>query len=68
MQRDNALAEYFVVYREDWLDTKFILNGSGERHVDGIIRRLGMIGAPVKVEDKKVDPAKTDSKPVEMKK
>lgn len=50
MQRDNALGEYFTVYREDWLNTKFVLNGTGERHVDGIIRRLGMIGAPVKVE------------------
>ena len=50
MQRENALGEYFVVYREDWLDAKFILNDSGIRHVDGITRRLGLIGAPVKVE------------------
>jgi len=50
MQRDNALAEYFVIYREDWLDAKSELNATGTRHVDGVIRRIGMIGAPVKVE------------------
>ena len=50
MQRENALAEYFVVYREDWNHNKFILNDTGIRHVDGMIRRLGLIGAPVKVE------------------
>ena len=50
MQRENALGEYFVVYREDFLEMKFTLNESGERHVDGIIRRLGLTGAPIKVE------------------
>src|SRR5207245_8945395 len=48
--RNNALGEYFVVYREDWLNGTTTLNESGERHLDGIIRRLGMTGAPVKVE------------------
>src|SRR5205823_4180338 len=50
VMRNNALGEYFVVYREDWLAGTPNLNESGERHVGGIIRRLGMTGAPVKVE------------------
>ncbi|MFO0806873.1 MAG: hypothetical protein U0791_27525 [Gemmataceae bacterium] len=50
MQRDNALAEYFVIYREDWHDARTDLNDTGARHMDGVIRRYGMIGAPVKVE------------------
>jgi hypothetical protein len=50
MQRTNALGEYFVVYREDWLQGRPLLNDTGARHVAGIIRRLGMIKAPLKVE------------------
>jgi hypothetical protein len=50
VMRSNALGEYFVVYREDWLANTANLNESGERHLGGIIRRLGMAGAPVKVE------------------
>jgi hypothetical protein len=49
-QRMNALAEYFVVYREDWLKGTAVLNGSGERHVDGIARRLCTTHFPAKVE------------------
>jgi hypothetical protein len=49
-QRLNALAEYFVVYREDWLKGTATLNGSGERHVDGIVRRLCTTSSPAKVE------------------
>ncbi len=48
--RDNALAEYFVVYREDWLEGTATLNDTGARHVDGILRRFAMIGAPMKIE------------------
>jgi len=48
--RSNALGEYFVVYREDWLFSTTNLNESGERHLDGIIRRLSMTASPVKVE------------------
>ena len=50
MMRSNALGEYFVVYREDWLAGTTNLNESGERHFDGIVRRLGQTMAPVKVE------------------
>ena len=50
MQRANALAEYFVVYREDWLDGTTSFNPSGMRHLGGIIRRLGMVAAPIRVE------------------
>ncbi|HXD87170.1 MAG TPA: hypothetical protein VN641_11795 [Urbifossiella sp.] len=50
MQRDNALGEYFVIYREDWLDATLSLNVHGARHLDGIVRRLGIVGAPVKLE------------------
>jgi hypothetical protein len=50
LQRANALAEFFVLYREDWLDATTALNTTGARHLDGIIRRFGMIAAPVRVE------------------
>jgi hypothetical protein len=50
MQRDNAMGEYFVVYREDWLQGRPLLNDTGNRHVAGIIRRLGMIKGPLKIE------------------
>lgn len=49
-QRLNALAEYFVVYREDWYADTAILNASGERHADGIARRMCLTTAPAKVE------------------
>jgi hypothetical protein len=49
-QRLNALAEYFVVYREDWLKDSAVLNESGERHLGGIARRMCMTTAPAKVE------------------
>lgn len=51
MQRMNALAEYYVVYEEDWYVGTPHLNSSGIRHVDGIVRRFPYSGgAPVKVE------------------
>jgi hypothetical protein len=50
MQKLNALGEYFVLFREDWLAGTSTLNSTGERHFDGIVRRLGMTGAPVRVE------------------
>ena len=39
-----------MVYEEDWYIGTANLNGSGARHLDGIIRRLGTTGAPVRVE------------------
>ena len=50
IQRNSALANYFVVYREDFLAGTTTLNDTGYRHIDGIIRRLNFTGAPVKVE------------------
>lgn len=50
MQRANALTEYFVLYREDWLNGSNALNTTGARHLDGIVRRFGMIPAAVRVE------------------
>jgi len=50
LQRMNALAEYFVVYREDWLENAPTLNPTGVRHLSGIVRRLGMVPAPIRVE------------------
>ena len=49
-QRQNALAEYFVVYREDFLYDEAELNETGLRHLDGIVRRMNQIGAPIKME------------------
>ena len=56
MQRDNALAEYFVIHREDWHDSMTMLNHTGMRHIDGVIRRFGIIGSPVKVEPTGIGP------------
>jgi hypothetical protein len=50
MQRDNALAEYFVIYREDFHAADAVLNRTGIRHLDGVIRRFGTIASSVKVE------------------
>lgn len=50
MQRGNALTEYFTVYREDWNMGTASLNSSGERHFDGIVRRLGLSASPIKIE------------------
>lgn len=51
LQRNNALAEYFTVYREDFFPaTGAALNATGIRHLEGIVHRLGLTGAPVKVE------------------
>jgi len=49
-QRINALAEYFVVYREDFDAGAATLNPTGERHLDGIARRLRQVPVPVRVE------------------
>lgn len=49
-QRQNALAEYFVLYREDFLNDEVELNETGLRHLDGIVRRMNQIGAPIKIE------------------
>ncbi len=49
-QRVNALAEYFVVYREDFDAGEATVNPSGERHLDGIARRLRQAPVPVRVE------------------
>ncbi len=50
MQKVNALNEYFVLYREDWMADQNVLNPSGVRHLEGIARRLAATGAPIKVE------------------
>lgn len=49
-QRQNALAEYFVLYREDFLYDEVELNETGLRHLDWIVRRMNQIGAPIKIE------------------
>lgn len=46
----NALGEYFVIYREDWLKLTSTLNPTGMRHFDGIVRRLHRGLSPIKVE------------------
>ena len=48
--RLNALAEYFVVYREDWEKDSAELTASGERHVAGIAKRMGLTACAAKVE------------------
>lgn len=50
MQRAAALAEYSVLYREDWKPNSATLNATGQRHLDGIVRRMAMSGSMVKVE------------------
>lgn len=50
MQRQNALPEYFVLFREEFNRNEAGLNDSGVRHLDGIIRRMSMTPAPIKVE------------------
>jgi len=57
----NALGEYFVIYREDWLQQSSTLNPTGLRHFDGIVRRLHRGLSPIKVEptgDAAVDEAR----------
>lgn len=49
-QKQLALAEYFVVYREDFLTGTSVLNATGLRHVQGIYKRLDMISDSVRVE------------------
>ncbi len=49
-QKQLALAEYFVVYREDFLTGTSVLNATGLRHVEGIYKRLSMIPDNVRVE------------------
>lgn len=50
MQRAAALAEYSVLYRGDWKPNSATLNATGQRHLDGIVRRMAMSGSMVKVE------------------
>lgn len=50
LQRQNALAEYFTVYGEDFLLGTATLNDTGLRHLDGIVRRMNDVGAPIKIE------------------
>ena len=49
-QHTNALAEYFVIYEEDFYQGSDRLNPAGVRHLGGVIRRLPVLDAPVKVE------------------
>lgn len=49
-QRQNALGEYFVMFREEFVAGTGELNASGQRHLDGIVRRLGGNSHPVKIE------------------
>lgn len=49
-QTEVALAEYFVLYREDFLKGDVRLNETGLRHLGGIVRRFSFSPAPVRVE------------------
>lgn len=49
-QKQLAMAEYFVVYREDFASNSADLNATGLRHVHGIYKRLDLIDDPVLVE------------------
>ncbi len=49
-QKQLAMAEYFVVYREDFLANAATLNDTGLRHVTGIFKRLDTIDDSVLVE------------------
>lgn len=58
IQRSHALAEYFVMFREDFDAGTDRLNPTGERHLAGIARRLALANHPVRVEptgDAKLD-------------
>jgi hypothetical protein len=50
LQRLHALAEYFVLFREDFDVYTNTLNETGKRHLAGIQTRMGQTSAPVKVE------------------
>lgn len=63
-QRQLALAEYFVVYREDFLANSAELNETGLRHIGGIAKRLDAIDDSVNVEPSglaKLDEARRDA-------
>ncbi len=63
-QRQLALAEYFVVYREDFLENTAELNDTGLRHIAGIAKRLDTIDDSVNVEPTglaKLDEARRDA-------
>jgi hypothetical protein len=49
-QKQLAMAEYFVVYREDFLTNTATLNDTGLRHATGIYKRLDVIDDSVLVE------------------
>ena len=63
-QRQLALAEYFVVYREDFSTNAAELNETGLRHIAGIAKRLDAIDDSVNVEPTglaKLDEARRDA-------
>lgn len=49
-QKQLAMAEYFVVYREDFLTNSATINDTGLRHVSGIYKRLDTINDSILVE------------------